>query len=74
MLQRVTATQQCVSTRCDLWWEKEILCSVLPVFSYMFFALGVSNTVVQSSRAVPLVSMWEKMCWRRMLILLKDFM
>lgn len=24
MLQRVTATQQCVSTRCDLWWEKEI--------------------------------------------------
>lgn len=57
MLQRVTATQQCVSTRCDLWWEKEILCSLLPVFSYMCTTLGVSNTAVQSSRAVLLVSM-----------------
>lgn len=57
MLQRVTATQQCVSTRCDLWWEEGISCSFLPVFSYMSNTLGVSNTAVQSSRVVLLVSM-----------------
>lgn len=57
MLQRVTATQQCVGTRCDLWWEKEISCSLLPALSYMSIMLGVSNTVVHPSRAVPLVSM-----------------
>lgn len=57
MLQRVTAAQQCVSTRCDLWWEKEILCSLLPVFSYMSITLGVSHTQTQRSRSTLLISM-----------------
>lgn len=50
MLHRVTATQQCVSTRCDLWWEKEILRSLVPVFSHMSITLSVTNAV-QPSRA-----------------------
>lgn len=54
MLQGVTATQQCVSTRCDLWWEYETSCSLLPVFSYMSITPGVSNTLVQPSRAARL--------------------
>lgn len=32
MLQSVTASQQCVSTRCDLWWGKEILRSLVLVY------------------------------------------
>lgn len=58
MLQRVTATRRCVSTRCDLWWETEISPRSLPlsppptpdVFSSDPTALGVSQTAVQSGR------------------------